>query len=113
MSLPAMTFGDRFCFIRKGGIGGGGWVHPKGADSMAVSGLSFGNALVGSGWATAVLLCMNGLSAHFWWGNLFPVWASSCRLSAMAIASLLMGGCGLSHGHVEDRCKSNCVKFGG
>jgi len=36
MSLPAMSFGDRFCFSRKGGIGGGGWMHPKGADSMAV-----------------------------------------------------------------------------
>ena len=42
-----MTFRDRFCFSRKGGIGGGGWVHPKGADSMAVSGLHFENALVG------------------------------------------------------------------
>jgi len=61
MSLPAMTFGDRFCFSRKGGIGGGGWVHPKGADSMAISGLCFENALVGSEWATAVLLCMNRL----------------------------------------------------
>jgi len=35
----------------KGGIGGGGWVHLKGADNMAVSGLSFRNTLVGSGWA--------------------------------------------------------------
>jgi len=60
-SLPAMTFGDSFCFSRKGGIGGGGWVHPKGADSMAVSGLCFESALVGSEWATAVLLCTNGL----------------------------------------------------
>jgi len=33
MSLPAMSFGDKFCFSRKGGIGGGGWVHPKGANS--------------------------------------------------------------------------------
>jgi len=61
MSLPAMTFGDRFCFSRKSGIGGGGWVHLKGANRMAVSGLHFGSALVGSGWATAVLLCMNRL----------------------------------------------------
>jgi len=60
-SLPAMTFGDRFCFSRKGGIGGGGWVHPKGADSMAISGLRFENALVGSEWATTVHLCTNGL----------------------------------------------------
>jgi len=56
-----MTSGDRFCFNKKGRIGGGGWVHLKGADSMAVSGLCFGNALVGSEWATAVLLCTNGL----------------------------------------------------
>jgi len=61
MSLPAMTFGDRLCFSRKDGIRGGGWVHPKGVDSVAVSGLHFGNALVGSGWATAILLCTNGL----------------------------------------------------
>ena len=40
MSLLVMSFGDRFCFNRKGGIGGGGWVHPKGANSMAASGLS-------------------------------------------------------------------------
>jgi len=47
MLLPAMTFGDRFCFSRKGGIGGGGWMHPKGVNSMAVSELHFRNALVG------------------------------------------------------------------
>jgi len=50
----------RRCFSRKGGIGGGGWVHPKGADSTAVSGLRFENALVDSE-ATAILLCTNGL----------------------------------------------------
>jgi len=61
MSLPAMSFGDMFCISRKCGTGGGGWVHLKGADSMVVSGLCFRNILVGSGWATAVLLCMNGL----------------------------------------------------
>ena len=36
-------------------------MQPKGADSMAVSGLRFENALVGSEWAIAVLLCTNGL----------------------------------------------------
>jgi len=61
MSLPTVTFGDRFCFSRKSGIRGDGWVHPKGADSMAVSGLRFENTFVGSEWATAVLLCTNGL----------------------------------------------------
>ena len=42
-----------------------------------------------------------------------PVWVSGCWLSAMTIASLLMGLCGLSHEHVEDGCKNvnACVKF--
>ena len=40
-----------------------------------------------------------------------PVWMSGCWLSAMTIASLLMGRCGLSHEHVEDGCKNTCVKF--
>ena len=35
-------------------------MYPKGADSMAISGLSFRNTLVGSRWAIAVLLCTNG-----------------------------------------------------
>jgi len=34
-------------------------------------------------------------------GAFFPVSASSCLLSALTIASLLMGGCGLSHECVE------------
>ena len=38
MSLPAMSFGDRFYVNRKGRTGGGGWVHSKGANSMVVSG---------------------------------------------------------------------------
>jgi len=41
---------------RKGGTGGGGWVHPKGANSMAVSGLVFRSDLVGTGRAISVLL---------------------------------------------------------
>jgi len=47
-------------------------VHPKGADSMAVSGLRFGNALVGSEWAAAVLLCMNRLRKQ----SSCPAWCS-------------------------------------
>jgi len=39
MSLPAMSLGLWFCMSRKGGTGGSGWVHPKGANSIAVSGL--------------------------------------------------------------------------
>jgi len=49
MSLPAISFGDRFCFSRKDGIGGGGWVHPKGTNSMVASGLGCRNDLVGTG----------------------------------------------------------------
>ena len=37
MSYPAMSLGDRVWVSRKSGTGGGGWVHPKGANSMAVS----------------------------------------------------------------------------
>ena len=39
MSLPAMSLGDRFCMsgVKGWDIGGGGWVHPKGSNSMPVS----------------------------------------------------------------------------
>ena len=80
----------------------------------------FRNALVSSGWATAVLLCMNGLRKLLLPYTVpisdreafFLVLASSCRLSAVTIASLLMGGCGLSHECVEDGCKSTCEVWG-
>jgi len=49
MSLPAMSFGDRFCCSREGRIGGGWWVHPKGANSMAMSELVSRGDLVGTG----------------------------------------------------------------
>ena len=38
MSHLAMSLGDMFCMGRKGGNVGGGWVHPMGAKSMAMSG---------------------------------------------------------------------------
>jgi len=53
-SLPAMSFGDRFCFNRKGGIGGGGWEHLKGANNMAMSGLISRSELVGTGRAISI-----------------------------------------------------------
>ena len=59
MSLPAMSFGDRFCFSRKGGIGGGGWVHPKCANGMAMSGLVSRSDLAGTGSAISVLFGIN------------------------------------------------------
>jgi len=61
MSLPAMSFGLRFCVSRKGGTGGGRWVYPKGANSMAASGLVFGNDLVGTGRAVSIFFGINGV----------------------------------------------------
>ena len=61
MSLPAMSLGLRFCVSRKGGTGGGGWVHPKGANSMAVSGLVLRSDLVSTGRAVSVLFGINGV----------------------------------------------------
>jgi len=61
MSLPAMSLGLRFCASRKGGTGGGGWVHTKGANSMVISGLRIKETLVGTGRASSLLLCTNGL----------------------------------------------------
>jgi len=60
MSLLAMSLGLRFCVCRKGRTGGGGWVHPKGANSMAASGLVFRSNLVGTGRAISVLFGING-----------------------------------------------------
>ena len=56
MSHPAMSLGDRFCDSRKGGTRGGGWVHPKGAKSMAMSGLRGRKVLVGTGKAISAVL---------------------------------------------------------
>jgi len=60
-SLLAMSLGLRFCMSRKGGTGGGGWVHPKGAYSMAASGLVFRSDLVGTGRAISILFGINGV----------------------------------------------------
>jgi len=40
-------------------------MHPNGVDSMAISGLTFRNTLVGAGWATSILLCMKAVFSHF------------------------------------------------
>ena len=59
---------------------------------------------------TVLLACMAPISD----GEAFiPVWASGCQLSAVTLASSLMGGCGLSHKCVEDGCKSTGMEFGG
>jgi len=61
MSLPAMSLGLRFCVSRTGRTGGGGWVHPKGANSMSASGLVFRSDLVGTGRAISILFGINGV----------------------------------------------------
>jgi len=61
MSLPAMSFGFRFCVSRKDGTGGGGWMHQKGANNMATSGLVFRSDLVGTGRAISILFGINGV----------------------------------------------------
>ena len=55
-----MSLGDGFCASRKGGTGGGGWVHPEGANSMAVSGLHSRKVLVGTGRAISAVFGING-----------------------------------------------------
>jgi len=61
MSLLPMSFEDRFCFSRKGRIGGRGWVHPKDANSMAASGLVSRSGLVGPGGPFLSLFDVNGV----------------------------------------------------
>ena len=61
MSHPAMSLEDRFCDSRKGGTRGGGWVHPEGANSMAVSGLRGRKVLVGTGRAISIIFGINGV----------------------------------------------------
>ena len=46
---------------KKDGTGGGGWVHLKGTNSMAVSGLCGRKVLVGTGRAISIVLGINGL----------------------------------------------------
>ena len=94
---------------RKGGTGGGGWVHLKGANSMATSWLVFRSNLVGTGRAVSVLFGINGLrnqrshlvrppfpelKAHF---SATAGWHFSRDLTRC----LLIGGCGQSHVSVK------------
>ena len=90
---------------RKGGIGGGVWVHPKGANSMAASGLVFRSDLVLTGRAISILFDINGArnkQSHLV-GPPFPEFKA--RFSATAgwhfsrdlTRRLLIGGCGQSY----------------
>ena len=66
-------------------------MHPKGANSMAVSGLTFRNTMVGVGWANSVLLCTNSprLIAPPFPGE--KLLNKQLMAKSWAIASLLMG----------------------
>jgi len=103
--IPAMSLGLRFWVSRKGGTRGGGWVHPKGANSMAASRLVFRSDLVGIGTAIFILFGIDGVTnkrSHLV-GPPFPEF-KAC-FSAMAgwhfsrdlTRCLLIGGCGQSH----------------
>jgi len=59
--MMSMSLGLRSCVSRKGGTRGGGWVHPKGANSMAASGLVLRSDFVGTGRAISALVGINGV----------------------------------------------------
>ena len=96
---------------RKGGTGGGGWVHPKGANSMAASGLVFRSDLVGTGRAISILFGITEVRnqrSHLV-GAPFPEFkahfsaTAGWHFSSDLARHLLIGGCG--HNHVS-------VKYG-
>ena len=105
MSLAAMSLGLRFCVSRKGGTGGGGWVHPKGANSMATSGLVLRSDLVGTGSAISVLFGTNGVRNKRSHLVRPPFPEFKARFSATAswhfsrdlTRCFLIAGCGHSH----------------
>ena len=102
MSLLAMSLGLRFCVSRKGGTGEvGGWVHLKGANSMAASGLVLRSDLVSTGRAISILFGINGVRNK---RSHLPFPEFKAHFSAMAgwhfsrdlTRRLLIGGCGHS-----------------
>ena len=90
---------------RKGGTGGGGWVHLKGANSMATSELVLRSNLFGTGRAISILLGINGVRnkrSHLV-GPPFPEFKAGFsaiagwHFSTDLARHLLIGGCGHSH----------------
>ena len=73
MSLLAVPFGLRFCVSRRVGQGG---MHPKGANSMDISGLVSRNNLVGTGRAISVLFGVRNGQSHLV-GPPFPAFNAS------------------------------------
>ena len=86
---------------RKGGTGGGGWVHPKGGNSMATSGLVFRSDLVGTGKAISIVFGINGVRnqrSHLEFKACFSATAG-WHFSRDLTRRLLIGGC--SHSHIS------------
>ena len=119
-SLLATSFESRSVSaerVGQGEVGGCTWrvhtVRPSLDPALETPWLALGGPLLSSyawtGWENCPLALHN---AHFLQASFFPSLASDYWPTAVTIASLLMGGCGLSHKHVEDGCKSICVKFG-
>ena len=105
MSLPAMSLGLRLYVSRKGETGGGGWVHPKGENNMAASGLILRSDLVGTGRPISVLFDINGVRnkrSHLV-GPPFPEFKTHFSATAGWDFSrdltrhLVIGECGHSH----------------
>ena len=61
LSVGAIRFEDRFCASRKGGTGGGGWVHRFGWQCMAAVAAGYRMGLVSAGWPLLLLSCATGV----------------------------------------------------
>ena len=90
-------------------------MHPKGANSMATSGLGCRKAMGGIGWAISLLLCMNWLRKQHS-GLVGPPFLTVtfllvCNWPSRDYENSLMSGCGLSHESPENGCKGSWVKF--
>ena len=59
LSVGAICFEDRFCASRKGGTGGGGWVHRFGRQCMVAVAAGYRMGLVSAGWLVLLLSCTN------------------------------------------------------
>ena len=84
ISVMRLSASCRQCPLEIGGIGGGGWVHPKGANTMATPRLISRSNLVGTGRAISIVFGINGVrnkQSHLE-GPPFP--AFKAHFSAMA-----------------------------
>ena len=64
LSVGAIRFEDRFCTIKKGGIGGGGWTYSIHAMHMVAAIAGYRTVLVGTGWTISHLVSTNGHRNH-------------------------------------------------